>query len=88
MGPIRRPSERRGLSEALTSPRFSVGRLLRRARGASSLGPYHLSRELALSRTLVCSTWRPPSTLGFERMSKALRRLWSAQPFLSAHGQY
>ena len=27
----------------------------------ASLGPYHLSRELALYRTLVRSTWRPPN---------------------------
>lgn len=65
----------------MTAPRFSAGGFCGVREALSSQGPYHLSRELALSRTLVCSTWRPPSCLGSERMSNPYGACGSAQPF-------
>jgi hypothetical protein len=57
------------LSGERAGTRFSAGGFCGVREALSSQGPYHLSRELALLRAVVCSTWRPPNLLGFERMS-------------------
>ena len=71
----------------MAAPRFSAGGFCGVREAQTSLGPYHLSRELALSRTLVCSTWRPPSTLGFERMSNPYGACGAAQPLFLNGGK-
>jgi len=70
------------LSEALLAPRFPAGGSCGVRELLASLGPYHFSRELALCRAVAWRTWRPPSVLGFERMSMAYGDCGAAQPFL------
>ncbi len=53
----------------------------------SSQGPYHLSRELALFRTVVWSTWRPPSSVRVREDEHSSRRMWFRPTFFSPHAR-